>query len=84
MHSAGGRIVNVRRIVDHPKYSPAKVFDDDYDISLLKLSVALNFSEKIQPIALPDANTQIYDGEFCTTTGFGNLLFIFCLQLFMN
>lgn len=75
MHANGGQIINISRIVDHPKYS--YVNSNDYDISLLKLSETLKFSENIQPIALPNANTEIYDRELCMTTGWGKFFYSF-------
>lgn len=79
-HANGGQIIKISRIVDHPNYSHAKIYGD-YDISLLELSETLNFTERIQPIALPDANTDIYDGNLCVTTGWGNLVSTFYFHL---
>lgn len=46
----------------------------NYDFSLLELSETLHLDERVQPIALPDANTEIADGTQCVTTGWGNLI----------
>lgn len=71
-HGAYGEVINISRIVDHPKYSYY-----NYDFSLIQLAKTLHFDEKTKPIALPDADTQIADGTMCTTTGWGNLIFTF-------
>lgn len=68
MHNSGGQIINVRRIIVHPKFSSRTV---DHDISLLQLSETLNLTTKIQPISLPAANANIVDGTLCTTSGWG-------------
>lgn len=72
-HAYEGQIINVSQIFDHPKYSDAN-YDtySDYDVSLLKLAEEINFTDKIQPIALPDEYTQFHEGELCTTAGWGN------------
>lgn len=70
MYESGGQIVNVSRIVVHPKYSPQTT---DYDICLLQLSESLKFTAKIRPIILPNANTVIADGALCTTSGWGKM-----------
>ena len=64
-----GKIMNISRIIDHPKYFHP---NNDYDVSLVELSEPLVFDKRIQPIALPDANTAIKDGTLCMVTGWGN------------
>lgn len=76
-HGVFGNVVNISRVVDHPKYS-AHTFD--YDVSLIQLSETLHFDEKVQPIALPDANTEIADGTVCMATGWGKLFIIITLR----
>lgn len=65
-----GHMINITRIVDHPNYSTRTT---DYDISLLQLAETLSFTKKIQPIALPNADTEVADGTLCTTSGWGNV-----------
>lgn len=51
--------VKVKRIINHENYK-----FPDYDFSLLELAEPLNFDDKIQPIALPNADLQIRDGAY--------------------
>lgn len=71
-YGSGGRSINVIRIVNHPKYSSRA---NDYDFGLVQLSETLNFTKKMQPIALPNANDEIADGTLCATSGWGNVFF---------
>lgn len=68
-HGAFGKVINISRIVDHPKYSKKTKFD--YDFTLIKLSQPLIFDKRIQPIDLPDEDTIIADGTLCKSTGWG-------------
>lgn len=80
-YAEDGHMIDINRIVDHPKYSARTT---DYDISLLQLSQTLNFTKKIQPIALPNADAEIADGTLCTTSGWGNVIILFfCFLNFM-
>lgn len=71
-HRSGGIIVNVKHIFQHPKYN-SKL--QDYDFSIYELVEPLNFTNRVQPIALPDADTKILDGTMCRVSGWGNFLF---------
>lgn len=43
----------------------------DYDFALIELNAKLNYSLKIQPIAMPSVADSITDGTMCLTSGYG-------------
>lgn len=57
----GGVTVRLRNIIRHPKF----------DAALLRHMDRLKFSRVLQPIALPNANKVIREGELCITSGWG-------------
>lgn len=57
----GGVTVRLRNIIRHPKF----------DAALLRHMNRLKFSRFLQPIALPNADKVIRDGEQCITSGWG-------------
>lgn len=65
---SGGSLVNLRRVVQHKNYDPYKI---DFDFSLLELAKPLNFSDTVQAIALPEADTVIEDGTLVLVSGWG-------------
>ncbi|XP_031623267.1 trypsin-4-like [Contarinia nasturtii] len=65
---SGGSIIKVKRVIRHKDYSDYTL---DFDFSLLELATKLSFSVKIQPIALPDADISIKDGEISLVSGWG-------------
>jgi len=63
---------NVEHIFTHPKY----IVNNgaiDYDICLLKLKDSLEWTEFVQPIALPAAGQMTETGTECILTGWGIL-----------
>lgn len=67
-HAKDGQLVRVKNFIRHQNYS---LYPIDYDFALLELAEPLNFTDKIQPIALPDADTVVEDGTLCTVSGWG-------------
>ncbi|KAL0174868.1 hypothetical protein M9458_030836, partial [Cirrhinus mrigala] len=60
----------LKTIITHPSYDQMTY---DYDISLLELSVPLNFTNTVHPICLP-ASTHVFSaGCSCFVTGWGTL-----------
>lgn len=57
----GGVTVRLRNIIRHPKF----------DAALLRHMNRLKFSRFLQPIALPNTEKVIRDGEQCITSGWG-------------
>ena len=47
----------------------------DYDFGLMRLSNKINFTatDNIRPVCLPGDNSQMYDGQVATVTGWGTL-----------
>ncbi|XP_056641076.1 trypsin-3-like isoform X1 [Diorhabda sublineata] len=60
--------VRVMSIIIHEDYDSATI---DSDIAIMKLSENLTYSEKIQPILLPEENVEVPDGTLAITSGWG-------------
>lgn len=64
--------MGVESVYVHDNYDSRYI---DYDYSLLKLDTQLNFTDFIQPIALPnDDDDDIPDDEMCIVSGWGKTL----------
>jgi len=61
---------NLAQIVSNPRYSSS---NQENDICLLQLKEALEWTEFVQPIALPEFQQQTADGTMATVTGWGTL-----------
>lgn len=57
-------------IISHPSYNPD---NGNNDISLLKLSSPVNFTNYIRPICLADSDSTFYNGTMGWLTGWGNV-----------
>uniref|UniRef100_A0A182TUE7 trypsin n=1 Tax=Anopheles melas TaxID=34690 RepID=A0A182TUE7_9DIPT len=66
-HASGGTVVRVARIVPHPMHGSK----NNYDIALLELKNELTFSEKVQPISLPEQDEPIEEGTMGIVSGWG-------------
>ncbi|XP_317174.3 trypsin-5 [Anopheles gambiae] len=66
-HASGGTVIRVARIVPHPMHGSK----NNYDIALLELKNELTFSEKVQPIALPEQDEPIEEGTMGIVSGWG-------------
>lgn len=65
----GGIVYDVAAIHEHPKFVRE---DFDYDIAVIKLKGKLAFSDRIQPVNLPDENFPLPEpGTFTIVSGFG-------------
>lgn len=64
----GGSVLQMSRIIMHPNYDSVKT---NFDFGLLELAKPLNFTDKIQPIAIPNADLKIADETVCITSGWG-------------
>lgn len=60
---------NIKNIIRHENYNASVL---DFDFALIKLDAPLKFTDCIQAIALPDADTVIEDGIESQVTGWGN------------
>uniref|UniRef100_A0A336M3B4 CSON009631 protein n=1 Tax=Culicoides sonorensis TaxID=179676 RepID=A0A336M3B4_CULSO len=56
----GGVVVNVVRVIVHPKYNKKTL---DYDVAIMKLAEPLTFSDKIQPVELAAPGLVVPDNE---------------------
>jgi len=61
---------NLDHIISHPNYASATITND---ACLLKLKESLEFTEFVQPIALPASGQDTPAGTECTVTGWGTL-----------
>merc|ERR1711915_221045 len=61
---------DIQKIIGHPDYSSQDLTND---ICLLKLEKPLEWTEFVQPIALPEANEQTPAGTNAIVTGWGTL-----------
>lgn len=65
---SGGQIVRVKQVIQNKKYSTRTM---DFDVSLLELSAAVEFTQEVKSIPLVAANEHIADGTKCLITGWG-------------
>ncbi|XP_023341659.1 trypsin-1 [Eurytemora carolleeae] len=62
--------IDIEQIIGHPDYDSNDLTND---ICMLKLKSSLEFTEWVQPIALPAAMEETEAGTDCTVTGWGTL-----------
>lgn len=67
-HARDGQLVRIKQIIRHEKYTLPPI---DYDFALLELVEPLNYTDKVQPVGLPDADHTIEDGTLCQASGWG-------------
>lgn len=65
----GGVLIAVNRIFQHPSYNNQA---NDFDLSVLKLSLPLTYGRNIKPIELPDYMETILPGIRTWVTGWGD------------
>ncbi|KAL3284730.1 hypothetical protein HHI36_018875 [Cryptolaemus montrouzieri] len=65
----GGVVARVKKITVHPNFSI--IFFNGYDIAVVELDDDLEYSEFIQPVELPESNSQLPDPSVGTLTGWG-------------
>ncbi|XP_075283729.1 ovochymase-2 isoform X4 [Opisthocomus hoazin] len=61
----------VKYVIKHPNFDPRRPMN--YDIALLKLDGAFNFSSSVLPACLPDPGEKFEAGYICTACGWGRL-----------
>ncbi|XP_035184662.1 ovochymase-2 [Oxyura jamaicensis] len=67
----GEQTLPVKYVIKHPNFDPRRPMN--YDIALLKLDGAFNFSSSVLPACLPDPGEKFEAGYICTTCGWGRL-----------
>ncbi|XP_017769480.1 PREDICTED: trypsin-7-like [Nicrophorus vespilloides] len=65
---SGGQVVQVSAITQNPNYNKENI---DYDISVLRLSMPLNFGAGVQAVGLPSLNQQVPVDTDCIVSGWG-------------
>lgn len=68
--SSGGVVIDVIDVITHPQYSTES---GHYDAAVLKLLQQVNFTNKIQPIALADYKDEPEAGSIVVASGWGDL-----------
>ncbi|KXJ71916.1 hypothetical protein RP20_CCG019308 [Aedes albopictus] len=69
LHSQGGQLVSVKRVVQHPEYDYSNV---DYDFALLELTEELELNEDLYAVELPEQDEPVQDGSCLQVSGWGN------------
>ncbi|XP_068801291.1 ovochymase-2 isoform X2 [Struthio camelus] len=67
----GEQTLPVKYIIKHPNFDPRKPMN--YDVALLKMDGAFNFSASVLPACLPDPGEKFEAGYICTACGWGRL-----------
>ncbi|NXN68752.1 OVCH2 protein, partial [Himantopus himantopus] len=67
----GEQTLPVKYVIKHPNFDPRRPMN--YDIALLKLDGAFNFSSSVLPACLPDPGEKFEAGYICTACGWGRL-----------
>ncbi|NXY43545.1 TM11E protease, partial [Ceuthmochares aereus] len=62
----------VRRIIIHEKYSDF-ILDHDYDVAVVELASAIEFTSDVHSVCLPEASHVFPDNSSCFVTGWGAL-----------
>lgn len=70
LRGSGGKVIQVYKINQHPKYNPRTL---DYDVSVLSLAERIPFGDSTSPIALQGRGLGVNDGEPGIITGWGTL-----------
>ncbi|NXT77189.1 OVCH2 protein, partial [Zapornia atra] len=71
IRESGEQTLPIKNAIKHPKFDPRRPMN--YDIALLKLDGAFNFSSSVLPACLPDPGEKFEAGYICTTCGWGRL-----------
>ncbi|NXH21737.1 OVCH2 protein, partial [Bucco capensis] len=67
----GEQSLPVKDVIKHPNFDPR--WPMNYDIALLKLDGAFNFSSSVWPACLPEPGERFAAGSICTACGWGRL-----------
>ncbi|NXS44886.1 TM11E protease, partial [Balaeniceps rex] len=62
----------VRRIIIHERYSDV-VFDHEYDVAVVELASAIEFTSDVHSVCLPEASHIFPENASCFVTGWGAL-----------
>jgi Trypsin len=63
------KTMRIKQIVLHPSYASVQKLND---IALLRLEGGVEWNDFVQPICLPDAGDNSFDGISATVAGWGN------------
>uniref|UniRef100_A0A8C8AVN7 Ovochymase 2 n=1 Tax=Otus sunia TaxID=257818 RepID=A0A8C8AVN7_9STRI len=67
----GEQTLPVKYVIKHPDFDPRRPMN--YDIALLKVDGAFNFSSSVWPACLPNPGEKFEAGYICTACGWGRL-----------
>ncbi|KAK3913456.1 Trypsin-7 [Frankliniella fusca] len=65
-----GEVVNVKKVIEHPKYNRAAT---DYDVCIFQLEGPVSLSWRAQPVRLVRSGQQVADGTYAIVSGWGDL-----------
>uniref|UniRef100_A0A8C5QG12 pancreatic elastase II n=1 Tax=Leptobrachium leishanense TaxID=445787 RepID=A0A8C5QG12_9ANUR len=68
----GQKTISVSKLINHSRWNSNRL-SNGFDISLLKLSESVEYSDTIQPGCLPPAGFILQHNTSCYVTGWGNL-----------
>uniref|UniRef100_A0A8D8AT59 trypsin n=1 Tax=Culex pipiens TaxID=7175 RepID=A0A8D8AT59_CULPI len=68
-HASGGQLVEVKRVIQHPKYNDNTI---DYDFTLLELAKSVQLSEEFYAVGLPEQDEPVEDGQLLQVSGWGD------------
>uniref|UniRef100_A0A8C4VFG2 Ovochymase 2 n=1 Tax=Falco tinnunculus TaxID=100819 RepID=A0A8C4VFG2_FALTI len=71
IRETGEQTLPVKYAIKHPSFDPRRPMN--YDVALLKLDGAFNFSSSVLPACLPDPGEKFEAGYICTACGWGRL-----------
>lgn len=74
----GGSIIQVHRIIQHPK---ANHDNKDYDFALIELAEPISYSDTVRAIELPNENFAVADGTNALVSGWGEPISTFDLGI---
>ncbi|XP_028140993.1 trypsin-4 [Diabrotica virgifera virgifera] len=69
LHDPKRQIRTAEKAVRHEKYDPS-ITESDYNIAVIKVDTPFIFNDMLQPATLPQANSNVSEGE-AVITGFG-------------
>ncbi|XP_064150848.1 mastin-like [Loxodonta africana] len=65
------QLMNVTKIIRHPKFNLSLSAKGGADIALLQLETLVMLSDYVQPVTLPPASLTVPSGKTCWVTGWG-------------
>lgn len=74
LHTFGGELVPVKRVIRHPAYDHGTV---DYDFALMELQEELDLEKGVYAVELPEQDEPVEDGTCLQVSGWGDTQNVF-------